>query len=128
MDWSISHRYMLSIFKLSHLSRKQRALPTPSSCLERTLLTRDTRQIPLSWRDAQKLLRALRGHGIKLDDHWKGVVPEVDEWWTGDANSPIVLLQNDQEEVERNPIYNVLGKITGVEQSEKSSTYFLEFI
>ena len=128
MDWSISHRYMLSISKLAHLSWKQRALPIPSSFLERTLLTRDTRQIPLSWRDAQKLLRALRGHGIKLDDHWKGAVPKVDEWWTGDANSPIVLLQNDQEEVERNPIYNVLGKITGVEQSEKSSTYCLEFI
>lgn len=61
---------------------------------------------------------------MKLDDHWKGAVPEVDEWWTGDANSPIVLLQNDQEEVERNPIYNILGKITGIEQPEKSSTYF----
>lgn len=43
---------------------------------------------------------------MKLDDHWKGAVPQVDEWWTGDANSPIVLLQNDQEEVERSPIYN----------------------
>lgn len=42
---------------------------------------------------------------MKLDD-WKGAVPEVDEWWTGDASSPIVLLQNDQDEVERNPIYN----------------------
>lgn len=61
---------------------------------------------------------------MKVDDHWKGAVPEVDEWWTGDAGSPIVLLQNDQEEVERSPIYNVLGKITGIEQSEKSSTYF----
>ena len=56
--------------------------------------------IPLSWRDAQKLLQALKGHGMKLDDHWKGEVPKVDEWWTGDVNSPIVLLQNYQEEVE----------------------------
>lgn len=61
---------------------------------------------------------------MKLDDHWKGAVPKVNEWWTGDANSPIVLLQNDQEEVERNPIYNVIGKITGIEQPEKSSTFF----
>ena len=61
---------------------------------------------------------------MKLEDHWKGEVPDVDEWWTGDAGSPIILLENDQEEVERNPIYNVLGKITGTEQSEKSSTYF----
>ena len=43
---------------------------------------------------------------MKVDDHWKGAVPNVDEWWTGDANSPTVLLQNDQEEVERNSIYN----------------------
>ena len=93
------------------------------SCLEQTLLTPHPRQIPLSWRDAQLLLQALRGHGYKLDDHWTGAVPGVDEWWTGDATSPTVLLQNDQEEVERNPIYNVLGKITGVEQPEKSSTY-----
>lgn len=69
-------------------------------------------------------MQALRGHGMKLDDHWKGAVPKVDEWWTGDGNSPVVLLQNDQEEVEKNPIYNVLGKITGIEQPEKSSTYF----
>ena len=61
---------------------------------------------------------------MKLDDHWKGAVPEIEEWWTGDANSPTVLLQNDQEEIERNPIYNILGKITGVEQPEKSSMYF----
>ena len=74
--------------------------------LEQTLLTLDLRQIPLSWRDAQALLQALRGHGTKVDDNWKGAVPEVDEWWTGDTSSPTVLLQNDQEEIERNSIYN----------------------
>ena len=41
-----------------------------------------------------------------MDDNWKGAVPEVDEWWTGDTSSPTVLLQNDQEEIERNSIYN----------------------
>ena len=51
----------------------------------------------------------LKGHGIEVDDHWKGAVPKVDEWWTGDSHSPIVLLQNYQEEVERNSIYN--GKV-----------------
>ena len=106
-------------------------------------------------------MQVLRGHGIKVDDHWKGAVPEVDEWWTGDANSPVVLLRNYQEEVERNSIYNgkvlfgvspfslttqrcftvhlihphirmltlkclVLGKLTGIEQPEKSSTLYLE--
>ncbi|KAL9098083.1 MAG: hypothetical protein Q9163_006187 [Psora crenata] len=76
--------------------------------------------IPLAWRDAQRLLQALKGHGIKLEDSWgKGGVPDT-EWWSGDSSSPIVLLKNDQDEVERMPIYNVLGKISGVEQPEKS--------
>lgn len=106
------------------LSTPPSRLTAEDSCPESELLTPHPRQIPLSWRDAQTLLQALRGHGMKLDDHWKGAVPKVDEWWTGDANSPTVLLQNDQEEVERNPIYNVIAKITGVEQPEKSSTCF----
>ncbi|KAI4199248.1 MAG: hypothetical protein LQ348_001914 [Seirophora lacunosa] len=76
--------------------------------------------IPLAWRDAQKLLQALKGHGKKIDDSKaKGGVPDV-EWWTGDSNSPTVHLMNYQIEKEREGIYNVLGKITGVEQPEKS--------
>ena len=76
--------------------------------------------IPLAWRDAQKLLQSLKGHGMMLDDNWgKGGVPDVG-WWSGDSSSPTVLLKNDQDEVERRPIYNVLGRITGIEQPEKS--------
>ncbi|KAI4144276.1 MAG: hypothetical protein LQ341_002675 [Variospora aurantia] len=76
--------------------------------------------IPLAWRDAQRLLQALKGHGKKIEDSKaKGGIPEV-EWWTGDSNSPTVHLMNDQIEKERKGIYNVLGKITGVEQPEKS--------
>ena len=75
--------------------------------------------LPLAWRDAQKLLQALKGHGEKLSDDWVGGVPDV-EWWSGDQNSPIVHLKNEQDEVERQPIYNVVGKITGAEQPEKS--------
>lgn len=75
--------------------------------------------IPLAWRDAQKLLQALKGHGIELDNDWRGGVPDV-EWWSGDSKSPVVELANEQDEVDRRPIYNVLGKITGLEQPEKS--------
>ena len=76
--------------------------------------------IPIAWRDAQVLLQALRGHGKHLsEDFWKGGVVEV-EWWTGDQGSPLVNLQNDQDEVERQPIFNVLGKIDGSEQTDKS--------
>ena len=76
--------------------------------------------IPIAWRDAQKLLQALKGHGMRLSDDWVGGVPDIDEWWSGDATSPVVELVNDQDEVERRPIYNVLGRISGVEQPEKS--------
>ena len=75
--------------------------------------------IPLAWRDAQKLLQVLKGHGEKVSDDWVGGVPDV-EWWSGDQSSPIVHLRNEQDEVERQPIYNVVGKIGGVEQPEKS--------
>ena len=76
--------------------------------------------IPTAWRDAQILLQSLKGHGRKLDeDFWKGGVPDV-EWWTGDEKSPIVNLRNEQDEIERQPIYNIWGKIEGTEQLEKS--------
>lgn len=76
--------------------------------------------IPLAWRDAQKLLQALKGHGKKVEDSKAiGGVPDV-EWWTGDSGSPTVHLMNDQIEKDREGIYNVLGKITGLEQPEKS--------
>ena len=74
--------------------------------------------IPLAARDAQKLLEALQGHGYKLHKDWVGGLDL--EYWSGDQFSPVVLLMNDQDEEERQPIYNVLGKIIGSEQSEKS--------
>ena len=76
--------------------------------------------IPISWKGAQKLLQALKSHGFRLSDDWVGGVPDVNEWWSGDSTSPVVELINEQDEVERRPIYNVLGRITGIEQPEKS--------
>lgn len=76
--------------------------------------------LPLAWRDAQVLLQHIRGFGQKVPDAWKGGVPEVGEWWTGNASSPVVRLQNEQDENEKQPIWNVYGKIQGMEQSAKS--------
>lgn len=75
--------------------------------------------IPLSWGDAQNLLKAIQGVGERVPDEWKGGVPNV-EYWTGDASSPKVRLVNDQDEVTEQPIWNVIGKITGIEQGEKT--------
>ncbi|KAL7937327.1 Zn-dependent exopeptidase [Trichoderma chlorosporum] len=76
--------------------------------------------LPLAWRDAQVLLQNLKGFGHQVPDAWKGGVPEVGEWWTGNESSPVVRLQNEQDENEKQPIWNVYGKIMGMEQSAKS--------
>ncbi|KAJ9610770.1 hypothetical protein H2200_005547 [Cladophialophora chaetospira] len=73
--------------------------------------------IPISWNDAEHLLEALQGHGKQFGDDWVGV-PEV-QYWTGNGTSPKVNLKNIQDEEVKQPIYNVLGKLTGWEEPEK---------
>ncbi|KIW10646.1 hypothetical protein PV08_11610 [Exophiala spinifera] len=73
--------------------------------------------IPISWDDAQQLLGALKGHGDRMTDVWQGT-PGT-EYWTGSQDSPKVNLKNLQDESFKQPIYNVLGKITGWERPEK---------
>ncbi|KAI4870519.1 Zn-dependent exopeptidase [Hypoxylon rubiginosum] len=75
--------------------------------------------LPLAWRDAQVLLQHIQGFGDPCPDEWHGGVPDV-EWWTGNSSSPVVRLKNEQDEEEKQEIWNVYGKILGIEQSEKS--------
>jgi hypothetical protein len=75
--------------------------------------------IPLAWRDAQVLLQRIKGFGQHVPELWVGGVPDVGDWWTGNDSSPIVRLQNEQDEIEKQPIWNVHGRITGIEQGEK---------
>ncbi|CAK7274804.1 hypothetical protein SEPCBS57363_006351 [Sporothrix epigloea] len=80
--------------------------------------------LPLAWRDAQVLLQHLQGTGQRVPKEWEGGVPDVGEWWTGDASttkksSPVVRLKNEQDEVTEQPIWNVYGRIVGMEQSAK---------
>ncbi|KAL2121091.1 hypothetical protein VTJ04DRAFT_5118 [Mycothermus thermophilus] len=75
--------------------------------------------LPLAWRDAKPLLQALKGFGTKVPEGWEGGVPDVSEWWTGNSSSPVVRLMNDQDEVEKQPIWNVYGYIVGIEQHKK---------
>lgn len=74
--------------------------------------------LPLAWRDAQPLLQAIKGYGEAVSDGWKGGVPDT-EWWSGNLSSPIVRLKNEQDEEVYQPIWNVMGRIRGVEQKEK---------
>lgn len=75
--------------------------------------------LPLAWRDARKLLQSLKRHGEKVAEEWIGGVPDVEEWWSGNQDSPTVQMINDQVEDERHPIWNVMGKINGIEQNAK---------
>lgn len=75
--------------------------------------------IALSWGDAKHLLESIQGFGTLAPNEWKGGIPNV-EYWSGNLTSPKIHLVNDQDEVDEQPIWNVMGKINGVEQKEKS--------
>ncbi|KAK4189451.1 hypothetical protein QBC35DRAFT_530843 [Podospora australis] len=73
--------------------------------------------LPLSIRDAQFLLTQLRDHGKKTPEGWSHTTGSL---FTGDPkSSPVVRLKNLQDEVEKQLIWNIYGRITGVEQEEK---------
>lgn len=74
--------------------------------------------LPLAWRDAQHLLQSVKGHGFEAPHDWRGAVPDV-EYWSGDKQSPVVELKNLQYENIRQPIWNIMGLIEGIEQSQK---------
>ncbi|KAJ4377813.1 hypothetical protein N0V83_000643 [Neocucurbitaria cava] len=77
--------------------------------------------LPLSWKDAQNLLRSLKGSGEQLPDDWVGGVPDVgDKWFSGHPDtSPKVNLQNGQDEVEQQRVTNVFGSLKGSEDSAR---------
>lgn len=76
--------------------------------------------LPLSAREAANLLKRLEGQGMQVPRKWVGGVPGVKNWWTGGPSGPVVRLRNEQVESERQPIWNVRGRIRGMEQSERS--------
>lgn len=77
--------------------------------------------LPLSWKDAQKLLQALNGAGEKLPAEWVGGVPEVGEdWFSGHPDtSPKVNLQNFQDEVDVQKVTNIFGSFIGAEDKAR---------
>ncbi|GAP82974.1 putative PA domain-containing protein [Rosellinia necatrix] len=91
----------------------------PRMKLEQTKALVKIPSLPISWAEAQVLLHNLKGFGEPCPKHWKGGVPNV-EWWSGNSSSPIVRLKNEQDHNEKQKIWNIYGKIDGVEQGEKS--------
>lgn len=76
--------------------------------------------LPLSWFDARHFLLLIQGIGQKVDLQGSSVNAGDKEWWTGNLSSPIIHLKNEQDEEDKKAIWNVYGRITGVEQSSKS--------
>lgn len=74
--------------------------------------------LPISWREAKHLLQALQGQGKEAPSDWQGGSLTTG-YWTGDQDSPKVNLVNIQDELIREPIHNVLGRISGWEQKDK---------
>ncbi|KAJ1724664.1 Vacuolar protein sorting-associated protein 70 [Coemansia erecta] len=76
--------------------------------------------LPLSYRDAQPLLRALQGHGRNasdIGDTWVGgLTSRGIEYWTGPSELSVNLL--NRVEYKETSIQNVIGKIKGSEDSE----------
>lgn len=79
--------------------------------------------LPLSWNDAQHLLKSLKGHGKKVDGSWEAGNNFNEEIWTGAMDSsPKVRLDNIQNELEKQPVFNVLGLIKGYDDYKKRIT------
>ncbi|KAI1109213.1 Zn-dependent exopeptidase [Nemania sp. NC0429] len=75
--------------------------------------------LPIAWRDAKVLLQRIKGFGDRCPKSWRGGIPDV-EWWSGNSSSVIVHLKNEQDEIEKQKIWNIYSKIEGIEQGEKS--------
>ena len=110
MSWVVGD--VLSPGWASTPEQKKRLSPEESTGLVRIP------SIPLAWRDAKHLLEALQGQGKEVPSNWQGGALSSG-YWTGDQRSPTVNLMNMQDEVTRAPIHNVLGRISGWEQTEK---------
>lgn len=77
--------------------------------------------LPISWPDAQSLLKALQGKGEEVPGEWKGGVPDVgDVWYSGHPDtSPKVNLQNEQDETDKQKITNIFGTYKGIEDKAR---------
>jgi len=73
--------------------------------------------VPASWRDVRPFLEALKSVGVSMPG---SDIPQISEWWSGNATtgSAEAHLVNYPVVKERHPIWNVVGKMIGVEQKE----------
>lgn len=72
--------------------------------------------IPISWKNAEPFINAIKSSGKKVDE-W---THDGQEAWTGGKDGPQVSLNSDPVVRDRHAIWNVLTKIDGVEQSDRA--------
>jgi hypothetical protein len=78
--------------------------------------------LPIAWRDAEPLLKALQGHGLEVPDGWVGGPPDFAEKWSSgnvSNDAPIVHLKNLNDESKQQKIWNLHGLIQGIEAPQK---------
>ncbi|KAI8340435.1 hypothetical protein BC941DRAFT_348237 [Chlamydoabsidia padenii] len=73
--------------------------------------------LPLSWKDALPLLKATQGHGVKAGPGWKGGSDQVD-YYSGPTEGDVILTNHVDNKIA--PIWNVIGRINGTEEPERS--------
>ncbi|KAJ2899501.1 Vacuolar protein sorting-associated protein 70, partial [Coemansia aciculifera] len=90
--------------------------PKDAKCLTRIP------SLPLSYRDAEPLLRALVGHGMNASEIAKdwvgGLTSRGVEYWTGPSTLSVNLLNH--VEYKTTPIQNVIGRIPGSEEPDRA--------
>ncbi|KAJ2493885.1 Vacuolar protein sorting-associated protein 70 [Coemansia sp. RSA 2050] len=78
--------------------------------------------LPLSYRDAEPLLRALVGHGknaSEISESWVGgLTSRGIEYWTGPSALAVNILNHVDSKT--TPIQNVIGRIAGSEEPERA--------
>lgn len=78
--------------------------------------------LPMPWRDAQILIDALQGQGVEVPPDWVGGTNGDGAWFSGKkggTGAVQVELRNNNDENEKQQIWNVHGLIQGLEQAQE---------
>lgn len=73
--------------------------------------------LPVSWQDAEALLKTTEGFGIESDVTWIGGICDL-SYYSGPSEALINLVNFNDYKVR--PIWNVVGKITGSEEPNRA--------
>lgn len=78
--------------------------------------------LPLAWRDAKVLLHSIFEVGVPVPESWVGGDAEFPKSWHSGGNgenAPRIRVKNMNDENDKQRIWNLHGRIEGVEQPEK---------